>query len=150
MASVKYTFDFEKFHLYLVTIDQTLKESTEKCIRMARSRSGAHNRGGTNTMLVMNMGQQQQLHSYILERRLWGDGKMVPIYGYAVVGYASDSSAKVFTGGSIEVNIKKEGGQNPEYTLSHCGIMDGASLVGTTKYAKWLSAWGGTEVKASQ
>lgn len=149
MATVKYTFDFEKFHLYIVKVDQTLKDATDKCIKMAKSRKGAHNRGGKNTMLVMNAGQQQQLHSYILENKVSGDGKWVPVYGYAVVGFADSESATVYYGGKIEVNIKKEGGQNPEYTLSHCGGMQDATFFGSTKHATWATSGGATAIKAT-
>lgn len=148
MATVKYTFDFEQFHLYLVDADEPLQKATEKCIRMASSRNAAHNRGGKNTMLVMNRGQQQQLHSYILEKRLWGDGRQVPVYGYAVVGKSNDRSAVVYLGGVIEVNIKKEPGQNPEYILSHCGALKDAAFVGSTNHAKWAVSGGATVVKA--
>jgi hypothetical protein len=151
MANVTYTFDFEKYHLFRVTVATTLKVVADKGINMAKSRKGAHNRGGTNTVLVMNAGQEQQLHAHILVKKLWGDGISVPVYGYVVVGKAEErdnSRANVYLGGTVEVNIKKESGQNPTYTLSHCGKVSDDSYVGSTTHFKWETGLGTTLVEA--
>jgi|GEM_PF-6762859 len=146
MATVTYTFDFEKFHLFRVLAATTLKAVADKGIKIAKARAGAHNRGGTNTVLVMNAGQEQQLHAYILLKKLSGDGKSVPVYGYAVIGKAKSGSASIHLGGTIEVNIKKEGGQNPTYILSHCGAISPDSYIGSTTHFKWETDLGTTVV----
>ena len=152
MANVTYTIDFENYHLFRVSVATTLKDVADKGIQMAKRRKSAHNRGGTNTVLVMNIGQEQQLHAYILTNKLWGDNKSIPIYGYAIVGKAEESQntkAVVYLGGTVLVNIKKETGQNPTYILSHCStVSNDASVVGSTAHFKWETGVGTTVVSA--
>ncbi|WFP49001.1 hypothetical protein PL263_12885 [Methylomonas sp. EFPC3] len=152
MADVTYTFDFEKYHVYKVLANESLKEIVAKGIKKASLRQSAHSRGGKNTLLVMNAAQEQQLHEYIRKNKLFGDGVWVPVYGCIVIGYSDGKKGIVYTGGTVELNIKKEkssGNQPPTYVLSHCGgISEDATYVGTTAYAKWETTWGNTSISA--